>query len=63
MFACFDNKVTDDFIGVEALSFGGPVILWFVELYLEGAAGDGIYPCRHRVSLVAADNVAKDQRR
>ena len=40
VFAFFDNKVTDDFIGVEALPFGDPVILWFVELYLEGAAGN-----------------------
>ena len=40
VFAFFDNKVTDDFIGVEALPLGDPVILWFVELYLEGAAGD-----------------------
>ena len=40
VFACFDNKVTDDFISVEAISFGSSVIFWFVELYLEGAAGD-----------------------
>ncbi len=42
MFAFFDNKVADDFIGMEALPLGGPVILRFVELYLEGAGGDRI---------------------